>query len=95
MRFYLLTLLLQCCAARRSAKVVKAIKFLSEQAIINDKRRRKLADLAQKAENEWRSCNPKALPPERHLFMSKWKKVEKERKYRLVPIISFSDDAAT
>lgn len=81
---------MQCYAARRSAQVVKGLTFLTDQANVNERRRKKLADLAQKTENEWRAGNPKAGPPEKHLFLKKWKGVERVRKYRLVPVVSFT-----
>jgi hypothetical protein len=83
---------LQCYVARRSAKVVKAMVFLTEQAGFNERRRRRLADLAQEAENAWRAGNPKAGPPEKELFMKKWRGPKrKTRKWKLVPIITFCD----
>jgi len=86
----------QTLAAKRSALAVRAISFLTDQGLINEKRRRRLADIAQRAEDEWRAGNPKSLYVEKELFTKNPKKrpAWMERKWKLVPILSFNTSAA-
>ena len=71
--------------------MVRVLTFLSGQASINEVRRRRLADVAQEAENAWRRANPKEKPPEKHLFVPGLRSVKKIRKWKLVPVVKFND----
>jgi hypothetical protein len=45
--------------------------------------------VAVQAENEWRAGNPKVGPPERELFLKKLRRPKSERKWKLVPVVTF------